>query len=129
MFDLRPVAYAGAALVLLSAGAGCVRHAATSSTDPAHAEHAEIHDVDGFLKRVDRDGIVQSYHIDDERLIVTVDAADWKRIGTARQDALKRALWEAWAASYLRDSGPTTGRIFLSVEDGAANDLGSYFAH
>jgi hypothetical protein len=128
MFDLRPVAYAGVALVLLCGG-GCARHATTSSADPARAEHAEIRDVDGFLKRIDRDGIVQSYHTDDERLIVTVDAASWKRLGVARQDALKRALWDAWAASYLRNSGPTNERIFLSVEDGAGNDLGSFFAH
>jgi hypothetical protein len=127
MVALRRASRVALALTILLAG-GCAHGSQRSAADKARIGHSETHDVDEFLRRIDRDGVVRSYHIEDERLVVTVDADGWQRMDPARQDALKRSLWDAWAASYRRYNGNTGARIFLSVEDGAANDLGSYFA-
>ncbi len=118
----------------LAVAAGCTHRAGTagSASSPAatspQTARAEEHDVDAFLKRLDRGSVVQSYRIDDERLIIVVDAGVWSGLGPGGQDALKRSLGEAWGTSYLRIKGPTNQRILLSVEDTGGNDLGSYFA-
>jgi hypothetical protein len=133
MFGPARVRFPALALTLglaLAAGCGHAHGSASSTTTPsAQTAGDEARDVDALLKRLDRSHVVESYRIQDERLVVVVNADGWSRLGAGPQDALKRSLWEAWAASYVRRNGPATGRVFLSVEDAAGNDLGSYFAH
>jgi hypothetical protein len=124
-----------ALLVAFGALCGCHRgdshgrggSAARTQTE-AQTVRAEAADVDAAIKRVPRArALVQSYHIESERLSVSVDGVAWKRLGTAGQDAFKRAMWKAWSESYLRHRGRTGERIFFSVYDEGGNDLGSYF--
>lgn len=85
--------------------------------------------MDPALKRIPHASqVVSSYEIQDERLTITVDGAAWKRLGTGGEDALKRAIWRRWAASYTRHNGPTDELIFVLVQDQVLNNLGSYFA-
>jgi hypothetical protein len=124
-----------ALLVVLGSLSGCVRGdshgrggAAARTQSESQIVRAESADVDAAVKRVPRArSLVQSYHIEAERLSVSVDGDAWKRLGTARQDAFKAAMWKAWSESYLQHRGRTGERIFFSVYDLRGNDLGSYF--
>lgn len=122
-------------LLVAAALCGCVRgdshgrggSAAHAQTD-TQTVRAEAADVDATIKRVPRArALVQSYHIEAERLSVTVDGGAWTRLGTPAQDAFKAAMWKDWSASYVRHRGRTGERIFFSVYDERVNDLGSYF--
>lgn len=124
-----------ALLVAFGALSGCVRGdshgrggtAARMQTE-AQIVRAEAADVDAAIKRVPRARtLVQSYHIENERLSVSVDGGAWTRLGVAGQDAFKQAMWKAWSESYLGHRGRTGERIFFSVYDERGNDLGSYF--
>ena len=127
------LAVAVAALLGALCEGGCAKGSARGGISASASTRHQIvreesRDVDAAPQRIPgAQRLVQSYHIEDERLSAVVDAGDWAQLGGAGQDAFKQAMWRAWADSYVHRNGPTHERIFFSVYDLAGNDLGSYF--
>lgn len=127
-FARMRASFAALAFAAAAVCGGCAKsapsHPPASAAQVAHGERA---DLDAALKSIPHADVVDSYHADDEHLVVAVDAAAWRGLGETGQEALKMAIFAAWAASYAGRGGRPGAHPFLSVEDLQGNDLGSYF--
>ena len=113
---------------LIATGAvACTSASRPSPQQEARIQRSEQRELDSAFKRVPQRSLLDRYEIEDEVLTVLIPGAAWQRLGTRRQDALKRALWRPWRTVYVRHHPGTSERIFLKVEDLQGNDLGSYF--